>query len=315
LHRSYGYSNYDWGSALASKIDIEGSVGIAVKNLSEAAFEQPAILNFTGNPRQRAVLPAPTDGAESPSTGYHSMAPSGRFAAWRVEDDAEGSLVIWDIARGQEAYPRRKIHGRRINQILLLDDSGNLLLCPEEGSVQYLAPGNEPVPLPQISCRQAATSADGHVVFLVLESGHIVAWEITTGRQLWQLDLPTDVTIAARHERELFVTVAGDRNLRLWNSRTGQQKNSLALDFDVESASIAPDGSKIALGCSDQAIRLYSVPDLELLVRMEIRDAFDRDSVVLLNNDHLLINDGKMVSLNCSFSDWVSAAKGLFLAR
>jgi WD40 repeat protein len=310
-------SDYGWNERLSSKISADGSVALALISPSHDIEDQPALLNFEASTPRATLLTTPAPGEKPPWTRNHSISPSGKFAAWCSESDDEKSLVVWEIAGKREAFPRRPLP-ESIEELVLLDDQGTVILCPVGEPAQILTPKNPPVALPTAAVLRALPSLDGRIVFMQEINGTMTAWDVSARKELWHhpnaAGNPNAMDFTVRHEHGWLALLSDDHHLRLWKSATGTEIKSLPLDVEASFLSLSPDGSKLALSCDDNSIRLYSLPDLRLLVRMKTEGILSSTALLaFVSRDRLLVDHGSnMLLYNISFSDWLGEAKRLF---
>lgn len=109
--------------------------------------------------------------------------------------------------------------------------------------------------------------------------------------------------------------LADDRTLQIWSSSTGKDLKCLSLDVEAHALSLSPNGSKIALACKDESILVYSLPDLNPLVRMNTGGILrESNSVAFLSSDRLLVDhDSELLEYCLYFSVWLAEAQRLFL--
>lgn len=119
-----------------------------------------------------------------------------------------------------------------------------------------------------------AFSPDGTVLASASGDGTCKIWQVATGKRLDTLNQPEaeQFRVAFTPDGNSIVAAGGDNRIRLWRftSKAEARINPLiAARFGHEDAivglAVSPDGTRLATTSADRALKLWSLPGLELL--------------------------------------------------
>jgi WD40 repeat protein len=178
--------------------------------------------------------------------------------------------ILWDLATSKlrSTIPE---HGQtnRCHQQIALSTDGRIL-ATSQLSVQ-LYDMNAKRPLAELTTKQTGVSAslqfgpcvafspDGAV--LVTGGPDIHFWDTTTWKNLATCAGHTEdvYCVAYSAAGNLLASGAKDNTVRLWNTRTHEQLDSINVGSSVFGLAFSPDGTRLAAGCRDNSIRLIDV--------------------------------------------------------
>jgi WD40 repeat protein len=229
-----------------------------------------------------------------------AFSPDGKIVAvGRENGEKKAEIVLWNTASGKEKDSFAFAEGP-VTRLLFLPDGAGLAAGYEDGSIQLLDPATgkpritlqrewnpKPSPGQGPSVSSLAVSPDGSLLASgYANRGGVYLWDLATGKERTALDIPeTYCDVAFSHDGRLLA--AGQRNVHVWDTRTGQDRLLLRRGHRGSLAFSADD-------------RMLTLGDGTGLVRWELAFAPERVAVrradVNLRALHVL-PDGRTVAL------------------
>ena len=118
----------------------------------------------------------------------------------------------------------------------------------------------------------AEFSPDGSRVVTVSEDGARI-WNVSTGRELCQLDHDRSKHASFSPDGRLVVTAGTDIRAVVWDAKTGKRVFPLEHRDQVRWAVFSPDGNRIATGSADRTARVWDAKTGALLSEIETGSA------------------------------------------
>jgi RNA polymerase sigma factor (sigma-70 family) len=177
-----------------------------------------------------------------------------------VTASTDGTLIVWDLATGEEV--RRYALGVSYPRALALSADGKTLAVARGSVVRLIdmATGKDRLRQAghQLGLRATALSGDGRIAATACEK-RVLLWDVATGRELRRLeDLPDMVVdIKMTGNGRVLLSLGCDatwqaRTLQTWDVLTGKEVHRV--EWHVKEASpprllgLSPDGKTAALG-------------------------------------------------------------------
>jgi WD40 repeat protein len=225
----------------------------------------------------------------------------------RMHLSSDGKTIVtvsdtvrrWDAETGQALTPLARHHpaGRFVevsrDGLTLITQSdverGGILVWDgnRNNPLSFLTPHN----LAGRGVRQTPLfSRDGKLAVTInATAGLVQVWDAATGQPKGEPFKHDRVKAVALGGEDKLLATAGDKVVRLWDLTTGKLKGEpFALDSEINTVALHPDGSRLLAGCQDKLVRLWDV-------------ATGKPSPVALTHEHPLAlaiysADGKFVA-------------------
>lgn len=218
----------------------------------------------------RRVWPTDATGDRAWSVAL-AVAPGG---AWLATGEEDGTVRLWHAATGR---PFATLVGHRgpVNAVAVAADGAWLATAGEDRTVRRwdVLTGTERGRMTghRDAVHALAVAADGRVVATGGADRTVRLWDVATGRLSTTLtghaDVVTDLAISVDGRR--IVTTSEDNTVRLWHVGLNDPqwiggapgRGGRAGDFSaaLASVSLARDGTWLATGGYDHAVRLWTV--------------------------------------------------------
>jgi len=178
----------------------------------------------------------------------------------------EGNLFLWDPASGKR-LATLKGHASAVFAVAYSPDGRWLASAGRDQNII----------LWDMNTRRPAKSFDGHedsVLALAFapksdwllsadESGQMKRWAVGSGKEFSSFASHVGQPIAAvaiSPDGQWFASAGGDKQVRLWNAQTEQQKRSMAgPPGSVNALVFTPDSQQLVAGGSDHTLRIWDV--------------------------------------------------------
>jgi WD40 repeat protein/uncharacterized caspase-like protein len=194
-----------------------------------------------------------------------AFSPDGRSIISASDDS---SIMVWDVASGKTRQTLTG-HTREIYALALSADGRYLATGAYDRTLRIwdLASGKTLQVIAQ-RASSLALSADGRT--LVSDGYRLMLWDMATGRALQTLDEYQKETTESRGAPVTHLTVArdgrlaelrGDNSMRVWDLQRGSMQPLRNFSNDLPMAMVfSPDGTQLAVGGYQNAVRLLSIP-------------------------------------------------------
>ncbi|KAM9469252.1 telomerase protein component 1-like isoform 2-T2 [Clarias gariepinus] len=100
---------------------------------------------------------------------------------------------------------------------------------------------------------------DECILWTTSYDGQVETWDVNSGCRMAHLPAHSNRITGCdvSSDRKHFATVSLDFTLKVWSSRTGKQEASLENPCPLNCVTFDPDGSLVAVGCWDGAVRVW----------------------------------------------------------
>jgi WD40 repeat protein len=258
---------------------------------------------------------------QSPSRAV-AFSPNGRFIA----SGSGPGVAIFDASTATliRSYPRTN----SINAIAYSPDgqriaagsAGSQLPATFPGSIEILDVNSFSslisIPVPNGGVRAVSFSPDGQSVAAARVNGEVAIYDVNTGQLkmgFGNIALDYAMSVAFSPDGRTIVTSGGsvanwyEGQVKLWDVQTGQMLKIAKDGSRSETVTFSPDGTKVAVGSSDGAVRVYGLPSLTLIAQSGVA-TFGNNNVhqgfvqsVVFSKDSKLLLSG---SIDQSIKTW-----------
>jgi WD40 repeat protein len=165
------------------------------------------------------------------------------------------------------------------------------------------------IPVPNGGVRAVSFSPDGQSIAAARVNGEVAIFDVNTGQlkmSFGNIALDFAMNVAFSPDGRTIVTSGGsatnwyEGQVKLWDVQTGQMLKIAKDGNRSESVTFSPDGTKVAAGSSDGAVRVYSLPNLTLTAQSGLA-VFGNNSVhqgfvqsLVFSKDSKLLLSGSM---------------------
>eukprot|EP01025_Chloroclados_australasicus_P034988 TRINITY_DN3571_c0_g1_i1.p1 TRINITY_DN3571_c0_g1~~TRINITY_DN3571_c0_g1_i1.p1 ORF type:complete len:321 (+),score=19.81 TRINITY_DN3571_c0_g1_i1:124-1086(+) len=174
---------------------------------------------------------------------------------------ADFSARVWDALSGEEKLTFQ--HSHIVRSVEFAEHSDHLLTGSQDKKLLIYdigKPDTSPIALPQQSdgIRWARWCQDDSVVVCCfIKNPGVAILDIRSNLIINALQTPENVTSIEAAGNQVMTTDGS--NIRLWDLRICKQYQETQCNYEVEAASISPDGRLMAAGGSDMRVHLYDI--------------------------------------------------------
>ncbi|MEL6901064.1 MAG: pentapeptide repeat-containing protein [Cyanobacteria bacterium J06606_4] len=275
-------------TVLAAAIAISGTLFALSNVIPKAPLSNPSLSTQPNSPLN--INSAPTVSPDRQQQAQPPIAPFDFVSAlsdtspiWTVStfvrDDGsmlaifgnqDGQIKLRDGATGELLHELTD-HTDAIRS-LALSPSGRRLVSgssdgikvwqPQTGDLLYSLPTEQ-----GHTVWTVAISPDGQTLISGDYGGNITAWDLESGRPLYQLRVEAPVwSVAIAPDGASFVSGSSDRKLRQWDLATGDLLQEFTGHTDaVRAVALTPDGETLISGSWDSTIKLWDLATGQLI--------------------------------------------------
>ncbi|MEL6471484.1 MAG: pentapeptide repeat-containing protein [Cyanobacteria bacterium J06623_4] len=187
-----------------------------------------------------------------------------------ITGNQDGQIKLRDAATGELLYELTD-HTDAIRS-LAMSPSGQRLVSgsgdgikvwqPQTGDLLYSLPTE-----PGLTVWTVAISPDGQTLISGDYGGNIVAWDLESGRPLYQVQVEVPVwSVAIAPDGASFVSGSSDRKIRQWDLATGDLLQDFTSHTDaVRAVALTPDGETLISSSWDSTIKLWDLATGQLI--------------------------------------------------
>lgn len=258
---------------------------------------------------------------QSPSRTV-AFSPDSKFVA----SGSGPGVAIFDVATGAlvKTYPRTN----NINALAYSPDgtkiaaasAGVQLPATYPGSIEILDVNTFSslisIPVPNGGVRSLSFSPDGQSVAAARVNGEVAIYDVNTGQlkiSLGNIAIDYVMGVAFSPDGRTLVTSGGsaaefyEGQVKLWDVQTGQMLKLAKNGSRTETIAYSPDGTKVVAGNTDGAIRVYALPNLNLIAQSGLAIVGGASVHSGFVNSVAFSNDGKLIlsgSIDQSIKGW-----------
>jgi WD40 repeat protein len=207
-----------------------------------------------------------------PHAGYACSVAFSDDGKWLATGGSEdGQIKIFDVASGGPALPPIQTQDRSIYEMKFTPEGRHIVVNHSltnrvESSLRVFrtADGSEVRDVASGPVSAYSVSRDGHLLAYSNPRGSIILLETGGWTELRRLDgHQTGASSIAFHPASRFLASTGrDGAVRIWDSESGKQINSLNLNGELDSRLMfGSDGLSLVVSSSDGKLRVYGRPE------------------------------------------------------
>jgi WD40 repeat protein len=218
---------------------------------------------------------------QSPSRAV-AFSPNGNFIA----SGSYPGVAIFDVSTGTvvRSYPRTSYTNALAyspdGQKIAAGSAGVQLPANYPGSIEILDVNSWSnlisIPVPNGGVRALSFSPDGQSIAAARVNGEVAIFDVNSGQlkmSFGNIALDYIMSVAFSPDGRTIVTSGGsatnwhEGQVTLWDVQSGQMLKVAKDGSRGESVTFSPDGTKVAAGNADGAVRVYSLPSLTLIAQ------------------------------------------------
>jgi WD40 repeat protein len=218
---------------------------------------------------------------QSPSRAV-AFSPNGNFIA----SGSYPGVAIFDASTGTlvRTYPRTSYTNALAyspdGQKIAAARAGVQLPATYPGSIEILDVNSwsslMSIPVPNGGVMAVSFSPDGQSIAAARVNGEVAIYDVNTGqlkKSFGNIALEYAQSVAFSPDGRTIATSGGsaanwhEGQVKLWDVQTGQMLKSTKGGSRSATVAFSPDGANVAVGNSDGAIRVYSLPNLTLVAQ------------------------------------------------
>jgi WD40 repeat protein len=218
---------------------------------------------------------------QSPSRAV-AFSPNGNFIA----SGSYPGVAIFEVSTGTlvRSYPRTSytnaIAYSPDGQKIAAGSAGVQLPATYPGSIEILDVNSWSslisIPVPNGGVRSVSFSPDGQSIAAARVNGEVAVYDVNSGllkMSFGNIALDYAIGVAFSPDGRTIVTSGGsatqwrEGQVKLWDVQSGQMLKVAKDGSRSESVTFCPDGTKVAAGNADGAVRVYSLPSLTLIAQ------------------------------------------------
>lgn len=195
------------------------------------------------------------------------FSPDGRFLATASGDMKSTSAKIWDAETGAEVLSLAG-HTQRVRGIDFSPD-GKLIATAsrdqtvriwDAGSGKELEKFQAEMSIGRSETNDLQFTPGGKTLIAVNNHG-IKVWEVSSGKNLFLLDEPSNLTsVAVSADGKLFAVGRADSTIQIYDVGTGKLISQVAgHEATINQVAFSPDGKLLASASSDRTVRFFDV--------------------------------------------------------
>jgi WD40 repeat protein len=266
-----------------NSVDLHPSGGLAVAGSDDGMVRlvdlTTGLVTQTMNDNRKSLIGS--NSFQSPSRAV-AFSPNGNFIA----SGSYPGVAIFDVSTGTlvRSYPRTSYTNALAyspdGQKIAAGSAGVQLPATYPGSIEILDVNSWSslisIPVPNGGVRSLSFSPDGQSIAAARVNGEVAIFDVNSGqlkKSFGNIALDYIMSVAFSPDGRTIVTSGGsvanwyEGQVKLWDVQTGQMLKIARDGTRTESVTFSSDGTKVAAGSADGAIRVYSLPTLTLIAQ------------------------------------------------
>ncbi|MBF0184346.1 MAG: caspase family protein [Magnetococcales bacterium] len=240
--------------------------------------------------REAPAAPAAPKGSKGKG-GKRVVAP-GKRQGVMVSAGADGALLVWNLANGEEQH-RLSGHSGTVTALQLTPDGKRVVSSGEDGTIKVwqLANGTleQSIDSGQGAVRALALDGKGGQVASGGEDGTVRIWSLQGGQvlQQWQEGDGAVQALSWSGDGQQIASGHQEGTIRIW-SMSGSSRVLRDHDGPVQGVAFSPSGDQLASVGQDKVVRLWSLQGEQVRLRMEGHQQGIRSVAFAPDGQHLL---------------------------
>ncbi|WP_193771519.1 caspase family protein [Candidatus Magnetaquicoccus inordinatus] len=220
-----------------------------------------------------AAPPAESKAAKGAKGKVSKRAVTGKRQGIMVSGGADGAVLVWNLATGEEQQ-RLSGHSGAVTGVALSADGRRVISSGEDGTVKIWQVANGALELSiasgQGAVRSLAVHPKGDQLASGGEDGSLRIWSVAGGNPLhnWQEGSESVLSLAWSGDGQQLASGHKDGSLRIW-SVSGGSRVLRDHDGPVQGVAFSPSGDQVASVGQDKIVRLWSLQSEQVRLRME----------------------------------------------